>query len=169
MHEKRNRLVTTFRGSLISLIYEKALLYPSVEDDIPAVTLMSADIDQMSNAILYASEIWPLLVELGIGVGLLWNQMGPIALAPVVFTGITAGLNTILAKVQGKRRGVWLEATQKRNGLTSKVLGSMKSIKLSGMSQSSAKRLQAERVREIGKANSFRWLTVLQNTVGKKY
>jgi ATP-binding cassette, subfamily C (CFTR/MRP), member 1 len=169
MHEKRNRLVATFRGSFVSLIYDKALLYPSVADDLPAVTLMSADIDQMSNALMYASEIWALLVELGVGIGLLWRQMGPVALTPVVLTGITAGINTFLAKVQGKRRGIWLTAMQKRVGLTSKILGSMKSIKLGGMSESSAKRLQAERVREIGKANSFRWLTVWQNTVGEKH
>ena len=148
----------------------KALLYPSTADDLPAVTLMSADIDQMSNAILYASEIWALLVELGVGIGLLWRQMGPLALAPVVLTGIKkAGINTLLAKMQGKRRGIWLAAMQKRIGLTSKVLGSMKSIKLSGMSESLAKRLQMERVHEISKANSFRWLTVWQNTVGKKH
>jgi ATP-binding cassette subfamily C (CFTR/MRP) protein 1 len=169
LHEKRNRLLVTYRGSFVSLIYDKALCYPLVADDLPAVTFMSADIDQMSNAILYASEIWALLMELVIGTGLLWRQMGPVALAPVVLSGITAVINALLANLQGKRRGIWLAAMQKRIGLTSKVLGSMKSIKLSGMSESSAKRLQTERVHEIDKANSFRWLTVWQNTIGKKY
>jgi ATP-binding cassette subfamily C (CFTR/MRP) protein 1 len=169
LHEKRNLLLVTFRGSLISLIYDKAFLYPSVADDLPAVALMSADVDQMSNAILYASEIWALLVELGVGIALLWRQIGLVALAPIVLTGITASINTLLAKVQGKRRGVWLAAMQKRVGLTSRILGSMKSIKLSGMSKSTAKRLQEERVHESNKAKSFRWFTVLQNTVGKKH
>jgi ATP-binding cassette, subfamily C (CFTR/MRP), member 1 len=169
LHEKRNRLLVTFRGSLISLIYDKAFLYPSVADDLPAVTLMSADVDQMSNAILYTSEIWALLVELGVGIALLWRQIGLVALAPVVLTGITASINTVLAKAQGKRRGVWLAAMQKRVGLTSWILGSMKSIKLGGMSKSTAKRLQAERVHELNKANGFRWFTILQSTVGKKH
>ncbi|KAF2434166.1 hypothetical protein EJ08DRAFT_730870 [Tothia fuscella] len=165
LHEKRNRLLVTFRGSLISLIYDKAFLYPSMADDLPAVTLMSTDVDQMSNAMLYASEIWALLVELGVGIALLWRQIGLVALTPVVLTGLTAGINTLLAKAQGERRGVWLAAMQKRVGLTSRILGSMNSIKLSGMSKSTAKRLQAERVHELNMANSSRWFAVLQNTV----
>jgi ATP-binding cassette, subfamily C (CFTR/MRP), member 1 len=66
-------------------------------------------------------------------------------------------------------RGVWLGAMQRRVGLTSKVLGSMKSVKLGGMSETFAKRLQEERVLDVNKANSFRWLTVWQNTIGKRY
>jgi hypothetical protein len=162
-------MVVTFRGSVVSLIYNKALRYPSVADDLPAVTLMSADIDQMSNAVMYTSEVWAIIAELGIGIGLLWRQMGPVALAPVVLTAITASINTILARLQGKRRGVWLGAMQRRVGLTSNLLGSMKPVKLGGMSEIFAKRLQAERVLEVNKANSFRWLTVWQNAVGKSH
>ena len=162
-------MVVTFRGSVVSLIYNKALRYPSVADDLPAVTLMSADIDQMSNAVMYASEVWAIIAELGIGIGLLWRQMGPVALAPLVLTAITASINTVLARLQGKRRGVWLGAMQRRVGLTSNLLGSMKPVKLGGMSEIFAKRLQAERVLEVNKANSFRLLTVWQNTVGKSH
>jgi ATP-binding cassette, subfamily C (CFTR/MRP), member 1 len=162
-------MVVTFRGSIASLIYNKALRYPSVADDLPAVTLMSADIDQMSNAVMYASEVWAITAEIAIGIGLLWRQMGPVALAPVVLTAITAAINTALARLQGKRRGAWLGAMQRRVGLTSHLLGSMKSVKLGGMSEIFAKRLQAERVIEVDKANSFRWLTAWQNTVGKSY
>jgi ATP-binding cassette subfamily C (CFTR/MRP) protein 1 len=169
MQEKRNRMVVTFRGLVVSLIYDKALRYPSVVDDLPAVTLTSADVDQMSNAVLYASEVWAIIVEIGVGIGLLWRQMGPVALAPVFLTPITAGINTVLARLQGKRRGVWLEALQRRVGLTSMVLGSMKSVKLGNMSGTYATRLQEQRVLEVDKANRFRWLTVWQNTVGKMH
>jgi ATP-binding cassette subfamily C (CFTR/MRP) protein 1 len=162
-------MVATFRGSVVSLIYDKALHHHSTADDLSAVTLMSADIDQMSNAIMYASEVWAIIAEVGIGTGLLWRQMGPVALAPVILTAITAGINTVLARSQGKRRGAWLEVMQRRIGLTSKVLGSMKSVKLGGMSETSAKLLQEARVLEVDKANTFRWLTVWQNTVGKKH
>jgi ATP-binding cassette, subfamily C (CFTR/MRP), member 1 len=154
-----------FRGSVVSLIYSKSLYYPLVADDLPAVTLMSGDVDQMSNAIMYASEVWAIIVEIGVGIGLLWRQMGTIALAPIVLTSITAPLNTILARLQRKRRGIWLGAMQKRVGLTSKILDSMKSIKLSGISNNFAERLQQERLQEVRKANRFRWLTVWQNTV----
>ncbi|KAF2668989.1 P-loop containing nucleoside triphosphate hydrolase protein [Microthyrium microscopicum] len=163
--EKRNRMVTTLRGSIISLIYNKALQYPSAVGDSPAVTLISADVDQMSNALMYASEVWAIVAEIAVGVALLWRQMGPVALAPIALTIITAGINTFLARSQGNKRGIWLEAMQKRIGLTSTVLGSMKSVKLSGMSETTAKLLQENRVLEIEKAKSFRLFTVWQNTV----
>jgi ATP-binding cassette subfamily C (CFTR/MRP) protein 1 len=169
MQEKRQRMIATFRGAFVSLIYDKALQHPLTGDGSPAVTLMSADVDQLSNAIMYASEVWAIFLEVGVGIGLLWRQMGPISIAPVLLTVITAGLNTILARLQGKKRGVWLEATQRRVGLTSTILGSMKSVKLGGMSQTSAELIQKARVLEVSKANSFRWLTVWQNTVGEIY
>lgn len=164
---KRNRMVTIFRGSVVALIYEHALLYPSGADDLPAVTLMSADVDQLSNALMYASELFAIVTEIGIGIGLLWRQMGPVALAPIVLTLLSAWADTLLAKLQSKSRGVWLQAMQQRVGLTSAVLGSMRSVKLGGMTQVYATTLQDERVHEIRKAIKFRWLTVWQNTLGE--
>jgi ATP-binding cassette, subfamily C (CFTR/MRP), member 1 len=158
-------MVTTFRGSAISLIYDRVFHYPSIPDDLPAVTLISADVEQMSNALLYASEIWAILAEVGIGIGLLWRQIGPVSIAPVLLTAVAAGINTLLARMQGKSRRIWLQAMQRRIGLTSAVLSSMKSVKLAGMSDAIAELLQEERVNEIAKASSFRWLTVWQNTV----
>lgn len=158
-------MLTTFRGSTLSLIYDRLSHYPSVSDDLPAVTLISADIDQLSNALLYASEVWATIAEVGIGIGLLWRQIGPISLAPIFLTVMAAGINTWLARMQGGSRKIWLQAMQKRIGLTSAVLSSMKSIKLAGMSDTQAHLLQEERVTEIAKACTFRWLTVCQNTV----
>jgi ATP-binding cassette subfamily C (CFTR/MRP) protein 1 len=160
-------MTVIFRGLVVSLIYDKALQHPLVSDDLPAVTLVSADIEQIRNALMYASEICFVVVELGIGIGLLWRQLGPVALAPLLITAITGSINTKLARIQGARRKPLFEATQKRVGLASAILGAMKSIKLGGLSQAMAYRLQNERRREMGKASSVRWLTVWQNTVGK--
>ena len=169
MQGKRNRMLAIFRASTVSLIYETALRYPSVEDKMPAVTLISSDTAQLSNVLVYASEVWAISVEVAIGLGLLWRQIGPAALAPVVLTAMSAGFNTVLARLQSRHRRVWIQAVQRRVGLTSAVLGSMKSVKLGGMSDACAKSLQDERVRGIDKANKFRWFTIWQNTVGKQY
>ena len=88
---KLNQMITTFRGATIALIYDKSLEYPSVEGDLPAVTLMSTDIDQLTTAILFIADIWANLIETAIGIWLVWRQMGPIALAPLGVVLLTAG------------------------------------------------------------------------------
>jgi ATP-binding cassette, subfamily C (CFTR/MRP), member 1 len=159
-------MITIFRGSAISLIYLKSLYLPALENDLPSVAIMSTDIDQMSNGLMYASELWAIIVETGIGLCLLWRQMGPISLAPVFLTVISALLNAKVARLQGSHRGIWSQAVQRRVGLTSTILGSMKSLRLAGMTGVAAKYLQSERVKEINLAKKFQLFTVWQNSIG---
>jgi ATP-binding cassette subfamily C (CFTR/MRP) protein 1 len=151
---------------MVALIYDNSLQYPAMETDLPAVTLMSSDVDQITSAIMFGTNIWANVVTIGIGIWLVWRQLGPIALAPILVVMICSTTSIWIGQSQGKYRGIWVQALQRRIGFTARALGSMKSIKMTGMVDTSAKLLQAERTRELAKARDLRWSMVLQNSIG---
>jgi len=65
-------------------------------------------------------------------------------------------------KMQG-----WMDATQARISMTSSILGSMKSVKMVGISEAVLICLQEMRSHEFYKANSVRWMMVAYNASGK--
>jgi ATP-binding cassette subfamily C (CFTR/MRP) protein 1 len=68
----------------------------------------------------------------------------------------------------GPSQAEWVKSVQRRIGVTSTVLRSMKSVKLAGLSKSMGELLQAERMRELKRALKFRWVMVLTNAVCMK-
>jgi ATP-binding cassette subfamily C (CFTR/MRP) protein 1 len=162
-------MMAVFRGSTVALIYDKSLQYPAVESDLPAVTLMSSDIDQIMGAILYSTNFGPNIAAIGIGIWLVWRQLGPVALAPILVVIISSATSIWIGRTQGRYRGIWVQALQRRVGFTARALGSMKSIKMAGMVDTSATILQAERKRELDKAKDLRWSMVWQNSIGNHF
>jgi ATP-binding cassette subfamily C (CFTR/MRP) protein 1 len=160
-------MLAIYRGSTISLIYNQSLRYPAKDSDLPAVTLMSSDVDQLSSAIMFGSNIWANLVTISIGIWLVWRQLGPIALAPILVAVVCSGGSVWIGKAQGRYRGIWIQALQRRIGFTSRNLGNMKGIKMTGMSECAAGLLQGERTRELEMQRDFRWSNVLQNSIGE--
>lgn len=72
------QLVTLFRGGLVSLIFKKTLdLDASAIKDSAPVTLMSVDIENIAVSLTFIHDIWPAIVELPIGIYLLYRQVGP--------------------------------------------------------------------------------------------
>lgn len=61
----------------------------------------------------------------------------------------------------------WIGAIQRRVAVASTSLGSMKSIKLSGLVEVMSRLIQAERVRELKLARDFRWLTLAVNVISQ--
>jgi hypothetical protein len=166
---KLNQMSAAFRGLTVALIYDKSLHYPAADGDLPAITLMSTDIDQVMAALVYMANAWANLAETAIGIWLVWRQMGPIALAPILVVILCSVGSIWLGWLQGKARGIWVQAVQRRIGFTARTLGSMKSVKLAGMADISAKLLQVERKRELDKAKDLRWNMVWQNAIGKSW
>jgi ATP-binding cassette subfamily C (CFTR/MRP) protein 1 len=162
-------MVAAFRGAIVALIYDKSLEYPSIEGDLPAVTLMSTDVDQTMLALRLGCDIWACVLETSIGIWLVWRQLGPIALAPILLVSICSVTNIYVGRLQGKAQGVWAQAVQRRVGFTARTLGSMKSVKLAGLSDTSAKLMQSERVRELAKGKDLRFKMALSNLVCKSY
>jgi hypothetical protein len=162
-----NRLQTIFRGGTASLIYHHSLSTKDNDSELGALTLMSNDIDIVNDNMSMALEVWAYFVEVVIGIWLLWRQLGPVALAPVAIVLMCSYLQIPIGGILGARRAVWTAAIQKRVGITSNLLRSMKSIKLSGMVKISADLVQAERVNEVDIGKKFRWMIVWMNAIGK--
>lgn len=80
------RLTTSFRGATAALIYSKALVKQAGYNELAAVTLMSTDIDRMAMSLTQSMDIWARVIEVTIGVYLLWRQIGAIAIAPILIT-----------------------------------------------------------------------------------
>jgi hypothetical protein len=129
--------------------------------------LASTDVDRLTDSISQIIGAWALFVEVGLGLWLLWRQLGVVSVAPLVVVIPCFGGQIIISKsIPGKQK-VWMEAISRRVKFTSSLLRSMKSVKLAGLVELTANFLQNERVRELGLASKARWLMVWQNLVGK--
>ncbi len=71
------RAITLFRGSLISVIFDKTLRVSShAASDAEAMTLMSADIDRIGLSMEDVHELYAGPIELGIALWLLYRLLG---------------------------------------------------------------------------------------------
>lgn len=156
-----------FRGTTASVIYTAVLSSTSGYDQMTAVTLISTDIDTLWKTMQHVIDFWARLSEIAIGIWLLWRQLGAVAIVPVINTFLCVGLQVWLSRKTSTRQGKWVEAIQRRVGITSTVLRSMKSIKLAGLVHSTENLLHNERLRELNLAKSFRAMTTWNNVVGK--
>ncbi|TVY88460.1 ABC transporter [Lachnellula willkommii] len=151
------RAVTTFRGSTVSLIYAKTLeLQAEVYDESTALTLMSTDIDRLSTSLEAACEIWARAIELAIGLWLLERQLGWICVAPLLIVAGSIFFSSKVATRVGPRQREWIKGIQRRVGMTSSMLGSMKSVKMMGITDNLSESLQTQRIFELELSKKFR-------------
>jgi ATP-binding cassette, subfamily C (CFTR/MRP), member 1 len=155
------------RGAMSSMIYAKTLTARSTQADLAPVTLMSTDVDMIINSFMFACDIWAKIIEVIAGIWLLWRKMGGISVAPVLIAGVCFMVQTKGSQYIGPLQKNWMEAVQRRVGIASTIVRSMKSIKLAGLVGSMSSLLDAERVREIEQAKRFRWLNVGLTVISK--
>lgn len=74
-----------------------------------------------------------------------------------------------MAKRIGGRQKIWADAVQRRIAMTSSMLGSMKAVKMMGLTGTMEITIQQQRIRELNLAKSFRWMIVWLNVVCKSY
>ena len=175
------------RGALVSMIYTKTLsLAPGVTTEQAPVTLMSTDVDGIAGAFQGLHDIWASLLEVGIGLWLLKRELGISSVVPVVFTigklnsdvlpylsmplgskavvPLACTISTIrISKLMGRRQATWNKAVQQRVAITSSALGSMKSVKLMGLTERLSADIQRLRVAELDVSKKFRMLVVWIN------
>ncbi|KAE9378324.1 putative multidrug resistance protein [Stipitochalara longipes BDJ] len=153
------RSVTMFRGAIVSLIYAKTLkMRAGGLDESAALTLMSTDIDRLTVSLNNLCEIWAYVIEMAIGIWLLERQIGWICVAPVVLVIVSIYAASKIAAIIAPRQKVWVKAIQQRVSITSSMLGSMKSVKLMGLSDYLFESIQRQRVRELDLSKKFRIL-----------
>ncbi|KAL3955773.1 hypothetical protein ACCO45_011336 [Purpureocillium lilacinum] len=154
---RNGRFVTMLRGVLVSAVFAKATqVSVTATDDAAAVTLMSSDVEVIVRAFKEINEFWANLIQIAIATWLLSAQIGYASAGPIIVSpGRSVGNH--YRRAHGKKYRVgWLEKTQKRVGITSAMIGHIKSIKMSGLAQQLSTTIAALRVEEIKASRPFR-------------
>ncbi|KAH8799341.1 putative multidrug resistance protein [Xylogone sp. PMI_703] len=160
------RSITILRGILVGLIYNKTLISPDgLNDDSAAVTLMSTDIDRIAVAMQSIHEIWGRLIEVAIGMWLLEKQLGAVCVIPIIIIIISGVANSQMANIMSIKQKIWNGAIQRRISMTATMLGSMKNVKMMGLSRFMVRNIQNQRIHELNMATGYRWMNVNTNVV----
>ena len=162
-HHLLNRCITQVRGGLVSLIYNKTLdVSITSVDPAASLTLMSADVLRITQSLEWFNDAWGAFFELVVAVGLLAQLLGLLTIGPaLVFLFSIAGTFAVTAVIPRFQK-LWIDAIQRRVSYTSGILGSMRPIKLLGLSEIIKTLTQGLRTDEIHQASKFRWLFVVR-------
>ncbi|KAJ5740408.1 P-loop containing nucleoside triphosphate hydrolase protein [Penicillium malachiteum] len=163
---KTHRLRVMVRGSLVSLIFDKTLrLNTSAVSDATAVTLMSTDIERIQTSLVEMHEVYSNFIEIALALWFLARLLGIATIAATVIVLVCLAAAIPFAIATGNAQGKWLEAVEERVAVTSKVLGVMKNVKMTGLTDIVASILRNLRLGEISSSRPFRLLNVLNVTI----
>ncbi|KAI8290986.1 ABC transporter [Colletotrichum sp. SAR11_57] len=157
------RFTTMIRAGLIDIIFRKTVsLKADNLKDSAAVTLMGTDVERIVTTFAMFHEIWASVVEVGIAVFLLQQQIQIASIVPVVISIVCVVGVIPISKTIGKAQTVWIERLQKRVAVTATMLGDMKAIKMLGLPEVlSGVILQLRRI-ELSGSEKFRKLLLWQ-------
>ncbi|KAI0906085.1 P-loop containing nucleoside triphosphate hydrolase protein [Ustulina deusta] len=152
------RLMTMMRGGLISIIYRKMLRTQMTKlNDSAAVTLMGTDVQRIAETFHYLLvETVPAFIQLSIATYLLYLQLGAVFVVLLILSIVGTLLSGQIADRVSKSQKTWLEAIQTRINFTSEILGSMKNIKMLGLTGHMFNVIQKLRGDEIAKSKKYR-------------
>ncbi|KAK3380879.1 P-loop containing nucleoside triphosphate hydrolase protein [Podospora didyma] len=156
------------RSALIGMIFRHSLRLPVSEADgaAGAVSLMSADIERIQQTLQWVMNIVPNLIQVGLGLWILSLYMGVVTVAPLIVAiacGIVAGH---VGKSIPPRQRSWMQVIQKRVGVTTEAVGSIKGVKMSGLTKIVADQIQGFRASEMDDQKAFRRLQITNITLG---
>jgi len=158
------RIITMARGGLVSLIYNKTLLLESgALKDSAAITLMSTDIESIATGLTDVHEIWASPIDIVIAVYLLQREIGLASITPVLIACLFTFGSVQIAKISRRRQSSWVKAVQDRVGLTSSLLIDIKGLRMCGLLEGLAYRVQELRRVEVQKAKSCLRVDTLMN------
>ncbi|KAJ5936628.1 P-loop containing nucleoside triphosphate hydrolase protein [Penicillium verhagenii] len=141
----KRRVVVAAKGSLISIIHEKALR--SKNDDHSAITLMGNDAEDVPMAMGWLHTLWSSILAFALGLYLLTSKLG--------WCGKYVSKNFV-----GTQR-TWSDATQTRIGLIKTILENIKSIKMMGFIREMEAKAEEARDNELSAGLATYWLDVL--------
>jgi ABC-type multidrug transport system fused ATPase/permease subunit len=135
-------------------------------DENAAVTLMSTDMERIDIGFRSLHEIWASIVQAALASWLLYNQLGILFVAPIGVVLVSFTLLVIFMKFAGDSQRAWMVGVQKRVSLTATIIGSMKNLKLSGLSGTVADFIQKLRVEELAAGARFRRISIIAAFLG---
>ncbi|TDZ40639.1 ABC transporter atnG [Colletotrichum spinosum] len=160
--------VAMLRGFLVASIYSKTMeVSVSSGDDSAAVTLMSTDVDAIIRACREVHEFWANAIQVAVATWILGTHIGYAAAAPIVVSVITLAATIATAPAAQKYQVSWVEGVQKRIGVTSAMLGHVKSIKMSGLTQKLSQTISDLRQSEMKAAVPFRVFNAITSAIAQ--
>ncbi|RFU28640.1 hypothetical protein B7463_g7701, partial [Scytalidium lignicola] len=156
------RVITLLRGNLIPLVYNKTLsLSMDAVADSAAVTMMSTDVERISSGLIYIHDTWGSIIEIILCLSLLWLELGVATITPIVITSICTLVALKIAGAAAPRQKAWIEAIQIRVAATAAMLGSIKGVKMSGLTSRLLSNILGLRTAEINASRKFRELLII--------
>lgn len=128
--------------------------------EITAVSLMGTDIERIVTNFRFIHELWASVVEIGIGLWLLEQQVGAACIVLAVMVLVFIGATFKVSALENTSQRLWIERVQERLKVTSSMLGDMKAIKLLGLTDRMESILQGLRQVEIETSKVFRKLLI---------
>ncbi|KAK1450743.1 ABC transporter [Colletotrichum cuscutae] len=166
-----HRLITRIRGALIAMIYQNMLtLRAETGNSQAAVALMSTEVERITVASQWCVAIVPNLIQLGFAMWIMSEQLGAVSVAPIIIAlhltvSVSAGIRT--GQLIPPRQRRWMQAIQKRVGITTEVIGSIKGVKMSGLTSTVQDQIQGLRDFELGESKRFRRVQILNVLIGQ--
>ncbi|KAL9079436.1 MAG: hypothetical protein Q9157_001690 [Trypethelium eluteriae] len=155
------RAITMARGGLISMIYSKMThLSMTAADPAASLTLMSADIERITTGWQTMHEIWANIIEVALAIYLLERQLGVACVIPLAVAIASLVGSLVATSLVMSRQAMWLEAIERRINATTAMLGSMKSVKMCGLTETLSTELHNLRLEEIRISKRFRKLLI---------
>ncbi|OAA81152.1 multidrug resistance-like protein [Akanthomyces lecanii RCEF 1005] len=130
------RAVTMLRGTLVAAVFSK--------------------VDVIIRAAKEVHEFWANLIQIAIGTWLLTKQLGYAAIGPIVVALLALAAIFFFSPRAKRSRVGWLAKTQERVGITSVMIGHIKSIKMVGLVEPLSRKLSDLRVSEVAASRAFR-------------
>ncbi|KAI8243245.1 ABC transporter atnG [Colletotrichum sp. SAR 10_96] len=162
------RLITSIRGALIVIIYQNMLfLRAESGTSEAAVALMGTEVEWITVAAEWCLAVVPNLVQVALAMLILGNQLGAACVTPVLIAIVSVLIAARLGKLIPPRQRRWREAIQKRVGVTTQVMGSVKGVKMSGLSGTVQDQIQGLREFELEESKEFRKIQISNVLVGQ--
>ncbi|KAI1132171.1 multidrug resistance-like protein [Nemania abortiva] len=165
---QNSRTLTMLRGVLVSAIFSRSTELSTTDiDNSAAVTLMSTDVESINRAWREIHELWANIIQIPLAVWLLSIHIGFASVGPVIVCGIALLASIVSGPRSQKHMMTWTGKVQQRIGITSTMLGHMKSIKMSGMNQNLGSSIAQLRKDEINAAAPFRILSAIISAIAQ--
>lgn len=158
-----NRVTVRMRGGLVCLIYQKTVdLSITALEESAALTLMSTDVERIMQSFTNLNKAWAAVIQVGIALYLLYTTLGAGFIAPAICFLCALLAMVICTRLSPRYQKIWVDVIQSRVSSTSAMLGSMRSIKLLGISAIIGELIQRLRVLENVTARKWRLLMLFQ-------
>ncbi|KAK1988940.1 ABC transporter [Colletotrichum cereale] len=165
---KAFRSLSMLRGVLVAAIYSKTTELRVVPgDDSAALTLMSTDVEAIVRAWRELHEFWANIIQIALATWLLSTHVGYAASGPILVSVFALIATLLVAPAAQKYQLAWVEKVQKRIGITSAMIGHIKSVKMSGLTQKLSQTLADLRLAEMKAATPFRIIGAITSAIAQ--